>query len=58
MPKGALTLCLATCGKARMIKVKQVITKDGKVFCTTTVPYPTAVIKEMKKAGFKIKEEN
>ena len=37
--------------------MKQVISKDGKVFCETTTPYPNAVIKEMKKAGYKVKEE-
>ena len=35
---------------------KQVIIKDGVFKCTTTVPYPTEVIKQMKKAGYKIKE--
>lgn len=34
----------------------QIITKDGKVVCTTTVPYPNTVIKELKKAGYKVKE--
>ena len=36
--------------------MKQIISKDGKVVCTTTVPYPNAVVKELKKAGYKIKE--
>ena len=36
--------------------MKQTITKDKKVVCTTTVPYPPAVIREMKKAGYKVKE--
>ena len=36
--------------------MKQIIIKDGKVVCTTTVPYSNAVIKEMKKAGYKVKE--
>lgn len=35
--------------------MKQIITKDKRVVCTTTVPYPPKVIKEMKKAGYKIK---
>jgi hypothetical protein len=30
--------------------------KDKRVVCQTTVPYPAKVIKEMKKAGYKIKE--
>lgn len=36
--------------------MKQIISKDKKIICTTTVPYPPAVIKEMKKAGYKVKE--
>ena len=36
--------------------MKQIISKDGKVLCETSVPYPANVIKEMKKAGYKIKE--
>lgn len=36
--------------------MKQIISKDGKVVCTTTIPYPAKVIKEMKKAGYKVKE--
>lgn len=34
----------------------QIITKDNKVYCTTTVPYPPQVIKQMKAAGYKVKE--
>ena len=34
----------------------QKVIKDGKVYCTTTVPYPTETIKSMKKAGYKVKE--
>lgn len=34
--------------------MKQVISKDGKVLCITTVPYPQKVITQMKKAGYKI----
>lgn len=34
----------------------QTIIKDGKVYCVTTVPYPPEVIKQMKKAGYKVKE--
>ena len=36
--------------------MKQIISKDGKVLCTTTVPYSKEVIKSMKKAGYKVKE--
>lgn len=36
--------------------MKQIISKDGKVFCITTIPYPPEVIKQMKKAGYKVKE--
>lgn len=35
-----------------------IITKDGKVFCVTSVPYPAEVVKQMKKAGYKVKEVN
>ena len=38
--------------------MKQVISKDGKVLCTTTVPYSKETVKQMKKAGYKVKEEN
>jgi predicted fused transcriptional regulator/phosphomethylpyrimidine kinase len=34
----------------------QLIIKDKKVMCRTTVPYPPDIIKAMKKAGYKIKE--
>ena len=34
--------------------MKQIISKDGVVLCETTVPYPIAVVKEMKKAGYKV----
>ena len=36
--------------------MKQIITKDKRVVCVTTVPYPAAVVKEMKKAGYKVTE--
>lgn len=36
--------------------MKQVISKNGKVLCTTTVPYPKEVIKQIKAAGYKVKE--
>lgn len=38
--------------------MKQVIPKNGKVLCTTTVPYSKETIKQMKKAGYKVKEES
>lgn len=37
--------------------MKQIITLDKTVKCVTTVPYPPEIIKSMKKAGYKIKEE-
>lgn len=37
--------------------MKQIISKNGEVKCVTTVPYPKAVINDMKKAGYKVKEE-
>ena len=36
--------------------MKPIISKNGVVFCTTTVPYPPEVIKQMKKDGYKVKE--
>lgn len=36
--------------------MKQIISKDGVVKCTTTIPYPPEVVKQMKKAGYKVKE--
>ena len=35
---------------------KWIITKGGKTFCVTTVQYPPNVEKEIKKAGYKIRE--
>ena len=35
--------------------MKQIISKDGVRYCTTTVPYPPEIIKQMKKAGYKVK---
>lgn len=35
--------------------MKQIISKDGKVFCITTVPYSKETIKQMKAAGYKVK---
>ena len=37
--------------------MKWIISKDGVVMCVTTIPYSPEVIKQMKKAGYKIKEE-
>lgn len=34
----------------------QIITKDKEVVCTTSIPYPPAVVRELKKAGYKVKE--
>lgn len=36
--------------------MQQIIMKDKRVLCTTTVPYPAAVVKDMKKAGYKVVE--
>lgn len=36
--------------------MKQIISKGGKVLCTTTVPYPKETVKGMKNSGYKIKE--
>lgn len=33
----------------------QIISRDGIVICVTTVPYPAWIIKDMKQAGYKIK---
>ena len=38
--------------------MKQIISKDGVIVCTTSVPYSVAIIKDMKKAGYKIKKED
>ena len=35
----------------------QVIKKDGKVYCTTTIHYPPEVVKGMKKAGYRVTEK-
>ena len=34
----------------------QIISKNGQTKCTTTVHYPPDVVKQMKKAGYKVKE--
>ena len=38
--------------------MKQIISKDGRIVCTTSVPYPAPIVKEMKKAGYKIAESD
>ena len=38
--------------------MKWIISKDGKIFCITTVRYPSYIEKSIKKAGYKIKEVN
>lgn len=35
--------------------MKQVTVKDGRVVCSTTVPYDTKTVKQLKAAGFKVK---
>lgn len=37
--------------------MKQTISKDGVVVCVTSIPYSAAIIKDMKKAGYKVKTE-
>lgn len=34
----------------------QIISKDNRVVCRTTVPYPPHIIREMKKGGYKVRE--
>lgn len=36
--------------------MNQIITRDGRIMCVTTVPYPPEVIRQMKRAGCKVKE--
>ena len=33
----------------------QIISKDGKPVCATTIPYSDRIIKQMKRAGYKVK---
>lgn len=35
----------------------QIISKNGVVKCVTSVPYPDAVIKQMKNAGYRVKTQ-
>lgn len=37
--------------------MKQIILKGGKVVCTTTVPYDAKTVRQLKAAGFKVKNE-
>lgn len=34
----------------------QIISKDRRVYCVTTVPYAPETVTRMKKAGYKVKE--
>ena len=36
--------------------MKQIISKGKHVVCVTSVPYPTSIVKDMKKAGYTVKE--
>ena len=38
--------------------MKQIISKGGRIVCTTLAPYPAAIVKEMKKAGYKVVESD
>ena len=40
----------------RVSRMKQIITKGKRIVCVTTAPYPAAVVKDMKKAGYKVTE--
>ena len=35
--------------------MKQIISKNGVIKCQTTVPYSEEVIKQMKKAGYRVR---
>ena len=37
--------------------MKQIIIKNKKVKCITEIPYSQEIIKKMKKAGYKVKNE-
>ena len=37
------------------MSVKQIISKNGVVKCVTAFPYPDDIVKQMKKAGYKVK---
>ncbi len=36
--------------------MKWIISINGRVVCETTVPYPPEIVRQMKKAGYKVKE--
>ena len=36
--------------------MKQIISRAGVVVCVTSVPYPADIVKDMKKAGYKVVE--
>lgn len=38
--------------------MQQIISRDGVVICTTSVPYSAFVIRDMKQAGYKITTKN
>lgn len=38
--------------------MKQIISKDGVIVCVTSVPYSAAIIRDMKKVGYKVKKED
>jgi hypothetical protein len=38
--------------------MKQTITKNGIIYCVTSVPYPTYIIQDMKRAGYKVVTED
>lgn len=35
----------------------QIISKNRKVYCTTTIHYPPEVVKQMRKAGYRVTEK-
>lgn len=37
--------------------MKQIIIKDKKVKCVTEIPYSQEIVKKMKRAGYKVKNE-
>lgn len=36
--------------------MKQIVAKNGRTMAVTTVPYPPEIVKQMKKAGYQVKE--
>lgn len=38
------------------LQVKQIITKDKRVLCETTVPYPPEIVASMKRARCRVRE--